>query len=146
MHNTNVVSIDQASIRSAAQRRDIIDLAAIVVAVSLVGLVAGHSAGLPRIVMALAFTFFVPGRAIVSNWPRIVYWSEFAMPVVISLAVLTLVATVALWAHAWHPLGLFQIEAGLSVLALGFGMLHRHRGPRGESSRRAQSVLEGNAQ
>ena len=145
MHTVGVVHIIQSSFRSAAQRRDILDLAAIVIAVGLVCLVVSRSAGLPRTVLALAFAFFVPGRAIVSNWPRMAYWSELGMPVVLSLTVLTLVATVALWAHAWHPLGVFQIEAGLSILALGLGMLHRHTGPRGESSRRPQSVQERNA-
>jgi hypothetical protein len=48
------------------------------------------------------------------------------MPVVFSLAALTLLAAVALWAHYWHPLGLFQAEAAASLAGLAVGLLRRH--------------------
>jgi len=44
---------------------------------------------------------------------------------VFSLALLTLVATITLWAHIWHPLGLFQIEAWLSLAVLSIGIVRR---------------------
>ena len=31
----------------------------------------------------------------------------------------------ALWAHYWHPLGLFQAEAVLSLAALAAGLVRR---------------------
>jgi uncharacterized membrane protein len=111
----------------AAQTGDLFDLAGIVISVGLVGLVAGGATGILRIVLALAFALFVPGRAVVTNWPRLAHWSQFAMSMILSLAILALVATVALWVHAWHPVGLFEAEAGLSAAAVVAGMARRHR-------------------
>ena len=51
------------------------------------------------------------------------------MPMLLSLAVLSLTAAVALWAHAWHPVGLFQITAAASVAGLLVGIARRHFGP-----------------
>jgi uncharacterized membrane protein len=113
--------------RPTSQLRDLSDMAAIVVAIGLIGLVAEGAAGLPRVVLALAFAAFVPGRAVVANWPRIAYWSELGMSMVLSLAILTLVATLALWAHAWHPVGIFGVEACLSIAALVVGIIRRHQ-------------------
>jgi hypothetical protein len=80
----------------------------------------------PRVLLSLVFLFFVPGRAIVSNWPGLARWSEAAMSMVLSLTVLALVATVALWLHEWRPLGLFEIEAAASVVGVVVGTLRRH--------------------
>lgn len=82
--------------------------------------------GAPRILLALAFVFFVPGRAIVSNSPQLAPWSEAAMAIVLSLAVLALAATITLWAHQWHPLGLFEVEAAVSIAGLIVGTARRH--------------------
>jgi len=106
---------------------DVLDLLAIVLAVGLIVLIRLGAAGAPRLLLSLGFAIFVPGRAIVTNWPGMQRWSEAAMSMVFSITVLTLVATVTLWAGYWHPVGLFQIEAVLSVAALGVGMLRRHR-------------------
>lgn len=84
--------------------------------------------GLPRVLLAAAFTFVVPGRAIVINWPQIARWSAFGMSMVLSLAVLTVIATVALWAHAWHPMGILQVEAGLSAALIIAGLARRSEG------------------
>jgi uncharacterized membrane protein len=108
--------------------RDLLDAAGVGVSVGLIGLVIEGGTGLARILLALAFAFFVPGRAIVANWPRFAYWSEFGMSIVLSLAVLTLLATVTLWAHMWHPIGTFEIEALLSMVALVASTIRRHRG------------------
>jgi len=131
--------INEEGAKPAFQLGNVFDFVAIVIAVGLMGQVFERSAGAPRIVLALAFAFFVPGRAIVTNWPALACWSEFGMPVVLSLAVLTLAATAALWAHAWHPLGLFQAEAGLSLVALVLGMLRRSAGRARGPVRRAQA-------
>ena len=105
---------------------DALDLLAALIAVGLIVLVYQGGSGPPRVLLALAFTFFVPGRAIVTNWPRMASWSGLAMPMVFSLALLTLLATTALWAHVWRPMVLFQVEAALSLAALGIGIARRH--------------------
>ncbi len=77
-------------------------MTAILLTVLLVALVFVGRYGPPRVLLALAFAFFVPGRAIVSNWSRMGRWSEPAMSLVLSLAVLVLLTTVMLWIHAWY--------------------------------------------
>jgi uncharacterized membrane protein HdeD (DUF308 family) len=104
-----------------------LDLTASLIAVGLLALSYAGESGLTRILLALAFAFFVPGRAIVTNWPRIASWSEVAMPMVLSLAVLTFLATITLWAHFWKPMYLFQVEAWLSLGGLCLGIAHREK-------------------
>lgn len=106
---------------------DRLDLLAALLAVALLSASSLNGPAAPRILLTVAFTFFVPGRAIVTNWPMMARWSEAAMSMVLSLAVLTLLATVTLWAHAWHPIGLFQAEAGLSLAGLAMGLNRRNR-------------------
>jgi hypothetical protein len=118
---------------------DALDLLAALIAAGLIVLVYQGWSGPPRVLLTLGFTFFVPGRAIVTNWRQTADWSEVAMPMVFSLAVLTLVATVALWAHFWHPLGLFQVEAWLSLAALIIGVVRRHRRRSGMDVRQAKT-------
>jgi uncharacterized membrane protein len=116
------------------QLADVLDLLAATVTVSvLVVSATGHS-GLPRIVLTTAFSFFAPGRAIVSNWPELASWSQTAMSMILSVAVLTVIATFALWAHAWNVPAIFQTEAGLTLagLAVGIGRRHFHRGAEDE--------------
>src|SRR5215469_15427632 len=78
---------------------DVLDLVAGLVALGLITLIFANRPGLPRTLLTLGFAFFVPGRAMVSNWPKMAAWSEAAMPMVLSLAALALVATATLWAH-----------------------------------------------
>jgi hypothetical protein len=112
------------------RRAEVLDLLAILVAVALLLLVfADHRIGVARLLFTLVFTFFVPGRTIVSNWPRMASWSDVGMSIVLSLATLTFLSTVSLWARFWHPLGLFQIEALLSLIGLGIGIARRRRLP-----------------
>jgi hypothetical protein len=113
------------------RREQALDLAAAVAAAGLIALVASGSAGALRLLLALVFTCFVPGRAIVSNWPTVARWSAAAIAIVLSLAVLSLLATVALWAHAWHPLSLFEAEASFSLAGLTTGIVRRHMAARG---------------
>ena len=105
----------------------VMDVSSCLVAVGLLAVSYAGQSGLARVLLALAFTFFVPGRAIVTNWPQMAGWSGVAMPIVFSLALLTLVATVSLWAHIWYPMDLFQIEAWLSLAGLCFGVARRNR-------------------
>ena len=113
--------------QSAARQADMLDMTAIVLAVLLVALVFVGWSGPLRVLLTVAFAFFVPGRAIISNWPRMGQWSEAAISMVLSLAVLVLLTTVMLWIHSWHPLGLFQVVAGLSLVGLIIGMARRRR-------------------
>ena len=50
-----------------------------------------------------------------------------AIPMVISLAVTGLAATVSLWADLWRPLQIFEVEAWLSLAALVFSIMRRRR-------------------
>ena len=117
-----------AEIRQSAVRpADLLDVTAIVLSIVLVALVFVGWSGPLRVLLTVAFAFFVPGRAIVGNWPRMGQWSEAAMSMVLSLAVLVILTSVMLWVHAWHPLGLFQAVAGLSLVGLIISMARRRR-------------------
>jgi hypothetical protein len=118
----------RAAQRPEAQVEDALDLLAALIAIGLIMLADTGHAGLPRIVLALAFAFFVPGRAIVANWRRFAGWSQAGVAMVLSVALLTLAATVFLWAHLWNPLLLFQVEAGLSLAGLAVAAVRRHPG------------------
>jgi hypothetical protein len=111
----------------AAQRAEVLDILAAAVAVALLAVVQVSASGLLRILLVLAFTFFVPGRAIITNYPRMARWSDLGASIVVSLGVLAFLATVTLWAHLWHPLGLFQIEAVLCLAGLTVGIIRRRR-------------------
>lgn len=109
----------------AARRAEILDLAACCVAVVLLLLVVVDFWAPLRLLLAVAFTFFVPGRAIVSNWPRVAHWSSVGMSVVFSLGALTLLATFALWTGFWHPLTLFMAEASISLAGISIAIVRR---------------------
>ncbi len=111
----------------AARRAETLDVLAAVVAGGLLVLVTANASGPLRILLVLAFTFFVPGRAIITNYPRMARWSDLGTSIVVSIGVLAFLATVALWARFWHPLGLFQIEAVLSLAGLTIGIVRRRR-------------------
>jgi hypothetical protein len=110
-----------------AQRAELLDLTGALLAVILLVLVRTGQPGPLRVLLTLGFTFFVPGRAIVTNWPRMARWSGVGMSMVISLAVLTLLATTFLWAHLWQPVELFQAEAVLSLAGLAVGVVRRRK-------------------
>ena len=111
----------------AARRAEGLDVLAAAVAVALLAMVQENASGLPRILLVLGFTFFVPGRAIITNFPRMARWSDLGASMLVSLGVLAFLATVTLWAHYWHPLGLFQVEAVLSLAGLAAGIVQRRR-------------------
>src|SRR5690348_15960617 len=115
----------RTSTPQAWQRAETFDLSAGVVAILLLALIVLGLTGPVRLLLTAAFTFFVPGRAIVSNWPRMAGWSDIAMSIALSLGVLTLFASVSLWARMWHPLGLFQSEAVASLVGLGVAFTRR---------------------
>ena len=117
----------RGTLAPAARRAEVLDVLAAVIAVALLVLVAADASGPLRILLVLAFTFFVPGRAIITNYPRMARWSDLGTSIVVSLGVLAFLATVTLWARFWHPLGLFQVEAVLSLAALAVGIVRRRR-------------------
>ena len=45
----------------------------------------------------------------------------------LSVTILTAAATFTLWLHAWHPLQLFDIEAGASIALIGVAAIRRER-------------------
>jgi hypothetical protein len=102
------------------------DLAACVIALALLLLAAADFSGSLRLLLTLAFTFYVPGRALVTNWPRMARWSPLGMSIVFSLGILTLLATATLWAGLWHPMWLFAAEAVISLAALAAALVRRY--------------------
>lgn len=121
----SIWSLDRYS--PAARRAIRLDVAACAIAVVLGLLVAVDISATLRLLLALLFTFFVPGRAIVSNWPRVARWSGVGMSIVFSLGVLTLLATVSLWIGLWNPLALFSVVAVASLGGLITGIVRRQR-------------------
>ncbi len=109
----------------AWQRAEILDLLAGVIAALLLVVTLAGLTGPARLLLTMAFTFFVPGRAIVTNWSRMAGWSDIAMSIALSLGALTLLASVSLWARMWHPLGLFQSEAVASLAGLAVAFARR---------------------
>ena len=118
-----------SSLPPAARRAELLDLLAVILGAGLIVMVVLQGPTLPRGLLALGFTFFVPGRAIMTHWPRLDRWSQVGMSIVLSLSVLSLVAMVALWAHYWHPVGIFEAEAVLSLGALVAGLARRRWSP-----------------
>jgi hypothetical protein len=116
-----------------------LDLSAGLVAIALLALTYLGQSDLLRILLTLGFALFVPGRAIVTNWPRMASWSKVAMPMVLSLTLLTLLATAALWAHIWKPMDLFRAEAWLSVAGLCLGVARRKRHRSDDAVRQPES-------
>lgn len=83
--------------------------------------------GLVRVLLTLAFVVYVPGWAVVANCMPKVRTSRTALPVLVSVTLLTAAVTVTLWLHAWHPLQLFDIEAGASIALIGVAAIRRER-------------------
>jgi len=113
----------------AALPGDELDIVSMLVAAVLIVLVGLDRSGAPRTLLAFAFMLFVPGRALVSNWPWLARWSAAAMSMILSLSVLSVLAAVTLWAGHWQPTRLFQAEAIASIIGLAFGMIRRHLRP-----------------
>ena len=120
-------SIRHGKNASRMVKDDLVDLGCLAVTVAIAVAVATNQQGAFRAVVGVAFAFYVPGRAIVSNWPSMAARSQVAAPVLFSLTVLTLLATLTLWAGYWHPLGLLIVEAVASGIGLFTAILRRRR-------------------
>jgi hypothetical protein len=127
VHTGGVTGEVRQTTHSASRPDNLIDVSAGLIAAGLLALVYLGASGILRILLALGFAFFVPGRAVVTNWPRMSGWSEVAMPIVLSLAFMTLLATITLWTHVWRPMDLFQAVAWLSLAGLCLGIARRNR-------------------
>ena len=112
-------------LRWTARTDDVLDLLSGFMTACLLAVFYAGWSGWPRTLLALAFTFFVPGRAIITNWGGMTPSPKFGLSMVLSLGVLTLLATMGLWTHAWYPLTLFQIGAWLSLFGLSVGIIRR---------------------
>jgi uncharacterized membrane protein len=108
-------------------RDDMIDMGCIAVAVAVAVAVATGERSAFRAVVGVVFALYVPGRSIVSNWPRMAARSNVAASVLFSLSILTLFATLTLWAGYWHPLGLLEVECVAVGIALFTALLRRRR-------------------
>jgi uncharacterized membrane protein len=108
-------------------RDDLIDMGCVAVTVAVAVAVATGERSAFRAVVGVVFALYVPGRSIVSNWPRLAARSNVAASVLFSLAILTLVSTLTLWAGYWHPLGLLEIECVAAGVALFTALLRRRR-------------------
>jgi uncharacterized membrane protein len=113
---------------------DLIDVACLVVTVGVAVAVASDQHNAFRTVTAVAFSLFVPGRAIVSNWPAMAARPQVALSILFSLAVLTLISTLTLWAGYWRPLGLLEVECVAFGVALLVGLVRRKRGQDGSDA------------
>jgi uncharacterized membrane protein len=108
-------------------RDDLIDMGCIAVTVAVAIAVEANDRSAFRVVVGVIFALYVPGRSVVSNWPRMAARSNVAASVLFSLSILTLLATGTLWAGYWHPLGLLEIESVFVGVVLFTGLLRRRR-------------------
>lgn len=118
-------NMDAGSAPEAGARADLMDLVAALIAIVLLVVDFVDRVDVARVLLALLFTLYVPGRAVVSNWPRMADWSDIGMSIAMSLGILILLATTTLWVGFWHPLGLFQLEAVLSLIGLSLAAARR---------------------
>ena len=83
-----------------------------------------------------------PGWAVVANCTPKMRASRTALPVLVSVTLLTAMATVTLWLHVWHPLQLFDVEAGASIALIAVAAIRRER-PRPHDERRLLNDVPG---
>ncbi len=114
-----------AGARSGFEGSDLIDAACLGVTALLAVTVLANERNAVRIVAAIIFTLFVPGRAVISNWPILATRSPIAASILFSLGILTFVATITLWSNLWRPIGLLEVECAVSTVALTTAILRR---------------------
>ncbi len=112
--------------------RQALDVASLFVIVTLLTVLLLGGSGPLRAVMALLFTVFVPGWGVVSNLHGR-RQGHVALAIVLSLAILGLVATTLLWAHFWRPIGLGEVECVIAAGLIGVSLFRRDRAGRSEA-------------
>jgi hypothetical protein len=124
-----VPQFDGADTRSGFEGSDLIDAACLGVTALLAVAVVANERNAIRIVAAIIFTLFVPGRAVISNWPILATRSPIAASILFSLTILTFVATITLWSDLWRPIGLLEVECAVSTAALIAAIMRRRAAP-----------------
>jgi len=105
----------------------LLDLASLAVTLVLIVVVAFDLRGPGRILLAVAFVTYVPGRAVLTMWSAARERSDIALPVILSIALLIMATVLTLWVHVWEPEALFFLIAVVSACALGAALLRRLR-------------------
>jgi len=100
----------------------VLDGAALAIVLGLSVLLIINVTGLVRVLLALAFVLYVPGRAVVTSFPSTRHGSRLALPVMLSISIVALVSAVALWIRAWNPIGIFCTFAALSAAAFAVSL------------------------
>lgn len=111
----------------------LLDLVSVAISVAVVLTLTIGISGALRVVPVLLFIFFVPGHAMlrvlpyrVRSFPRLESSrSVVVMPIVLSLSLSALVASVALWLHVWHPYAIFAFEADASFILIAAGYINK---------------------
>lgn len=112
---------------------NLLDLVSVAVSAVVVLAITSGTVGLLREIPVLVFTLFVPGHAILRALPDRVRplaklessRSVVVMPMLLSLSLTALVASVALWTDAWHPYVMFAFEAEASFVLIAAGHVNR---------------------
>ena len=111
---------------SPSQAADPLDYTALAVTGALVALIATRGAVPVKELFLLIFISYVPGRAVTTHWTSLKGATLAVTTLMGSLALTTLLATVILWLHWWHPATLFAGEVAASATSLVFGLTHRY--------------------
>jgi len=119
---------------------DALDWAALGVTLALLSALAVGASPPVKELLLLAFVCWVPGRAVTTHWVSLKGLTLAVVTIVGGLALVTLMATVALWLHWWHPMALFIIQAVACVASLIAGIVNRDHG-RQQTGEPRQSVL-----
>jgi uncharacterized membrane protein len=116
-----------------------------VVTVVLLSITALGWAGLARVLLTFAFMVYVPGWAVVANCTPLLRASRAALPVVVSFTLVTATVTLTLWLHIWHPLQLFDVEAGASIALIGIAAIRDRRRQREDEPDPRRALPENDA-
>jgi hypothetical protein len=97
-----------------------VDIGCLVVTAALAAAVALGGEGPVRLLLALAFTSFVPGWALVRSLKLADTATGAAMAVPSSLAICAGASVTMVWVHAWQPLLLLAALAIVSAAMIGW--------------------------
>ena len=130
---------DVTDTRMGFEGSDLIDAACLAVIAVLTVAVLVNERNAVRVLAAIVFTLFVPGRAVISNWPILSTRSPITASILFSLAILTFVATITLWSDLWRPIGLLEVECAISAAALIAAILRRRAAAQGPEAVESQN-------
>jgi uncharacterized membrane protein len=107
-------------------RMDAFDLGVLVGIAVLATLAAFGIQGPVRTVLALAFLAFVPGWVLTGEVRSLARLPRIPVAVLLSLAISAALATVSLWVHVWHPVGMFVVVAVVCAASIARRVWRRH--------------------